>query len=98
VPVVAPLIAWVTDKATTVYLDGRVEHLGRAIGRWSCMANLAMGPSTTIPVGLGRESGLPVAVQAIGRFGDDLATIGFAREVARRELVPRLRPPASDRL
>jgi amidase len=49
------------------------------IGRFSRLANLMMGPSTVMPVGLGAETGMPIAVQAIGRYGDDLRTIGFAR-------------------
>lgn len=92
-PVAAPLIDLVTRARATVELNGRAEPLHRLIGRWSCMANLGMGPSTAIPVALGSRSGLPIGVQAIGRFGDDLSTLEFARLLARDGLVTTLRPP-----
>ncbi|MCJ1703187.1 amidase [Rathayibacter sp. VKM Ac-2926] len=66
----------------------------RAIGRWSCLANLAMGPSTVLPIGLGATSGLPLAAQLIGAHGDDLATLGAARLLAAEGLAPpTLRAP-----
>lgn len=92
-PVAAPPIDLVTRAGVTIELHGREESLARLIGRWSCMANLGMGPSTTIPVALGGRSGLPIGVQAIGRFGDDLSTLEFARLLARDGLVATLRPP-----
>ncbi|MDF2443905.1 MAG: amidase [Subtercola sp.] len=81
-PSVAPLVGQITD-----------ENLRRAVGRWSCMSNLSMGPSTTIPVALGSRTGMPVGVQAIGRFGDDLTTLAFAGLLEKRGLIERLRPP-----
>ncbi|MBO0985565.1 amidase [Rathayibacter sp. SD072] len=68
----------------------------RVIGRWSCLANLAGGPSTVVPIALGRDSGLPIAAQLIGRHGHDLATLAAARLLADEGLVPRtLRAPDS---
>lgn len=90
----APPIDQVTTPGVTVQLNGRAEPLARLIGRWSCMANLGMGPSTAIPVALSAGSGLPLGVQAIGRFGDDLSTLTFASLLAAEGLLPQLRPPA----
>jgi Asp-tRNA(Asn)/Glu-tRNA(Gln) amidotransferase A subunit family amidase len=56
-----------------------------------------MGSSTVMPIGLGDETGMPIAVQAIGRFGDDLRTIGFARLCADAGIAPALDPTSNDR-
>lgn len=69
-----------------------VDERSYEIGRFSRLANLVMGPSTVMPIGLGGESGMPVAVQAIGRYGDDLRTIGFARLCADAGITPVLDP------
>ncbi len=54
------------------------EPLPPDAGRWSITANLGTGPSTVVPLGLGAHSALPVAAQLIGRYGDDLTTLGVA--------------------
>ncbi|MWV48921.1 amidase [Rathayibacter sp. VKM Ac-2803] len=65
----------------------------RAISRWSNVANLATGPSTVLPIGLGSSSGLPIGAQLIGAHGHDLSTLAAARLLAEEGLVPRtLRP------
>ncbi|SMH44698.1 amidase [Rathayibacter oskolensis] len=64
-----------------------------AISRWSNLANLAMGPSTVLPIGLGSSSGLPIAAQLIGAHGHDLSTLSAARLLADAGLVPRTLSP-----
>jgi amidase len=45
---------------------------------WQGMATLGNLPATAAPMGLSRE-GLPIGVQIIGPYLEDLTTIGFAR-------------------
>lgn len=61
-------------------IDGKPTH---SYYHWLSMAyasTLAGHPSVTLPAGLDRN-GLPFGLQIIGRRGDDLATLAFAREL-----------------
>jgi amidase len=86
-PVVGFAASVVQGPGATVVDDRRYE-----IGRFSRLANLTMGPSTVMPIALGSNTGMPIAVQALGRFGDDLRTIGFARLCADAGITPALDP------
>ena len=48
---------------------------------WASLATLPFLPATAAPIGLTAD-GLPVGIQIIGREGDDLTTIEFARLLA----------------
>ncbi|KQQ03640.1 MULTISPECIES: amidase [unclassified Rathayibacter] len=81
--VLAPTVPFAAPAAPVAPEDER------AISRWSTLANLAMGPSTVLPIALGSSSGLPVAAQLIGAHGHDLSTLAAARMLAEAGLVPR---------
>ncbi|MWV58586.1 amidase [Rathayibacter sp. VKM Ac-2754] len=85
--VLAPTVPFAAPAAPVAPEDER------AISRWSNVANLATGPSTVLPIGLGSSSGLPIGAQLIGAHGHDLSTLAAARLLAEEGLVPRtLRP------
>ncbi|WP_416898199.1 MAG: amidase [Minwuia sp.] len=46
---------------------------------WAGISGAVYLPGTVAPIGLGRESGLPLGVQIVGPFMGDLTTIRFAR-------------------
>jgi amidase len=73
-----------------------VDDRSDEIGRFSRLANLMMGPSTVMPIALGAETGMPIAVQALGRFGDDLRTIGFAQRCADAHITTPLDPALTE--
>jgi amidase len=94
--VIAPVVGFaapVVQGAGATVVDDRAYE----VGRMSRLANLVMGPSTVLPIALGADSGMPIAVQAIGRFGDDLRTIGFARLCADAGITPALDPASTER-
>ncbi|WP_296933514.1 amidase [uncultured Marinobacter sp.] len=66
---------------------------------WLSMAyasTLAGHPSITLPAGLDRN-GLPFGLQVIGRRGEDLATLSFARELETVfSGIPEMAPPKPD--
>jgi amidase len=90
--VISPVVGFaapIVHGPGAVSVDDRRDE----IGRFSRLANLVMGPSTVMPIGIGAESGMPIAMQAIGRHGDDLRTIGFARLCADEGVAGPLGPP-----
>ena len=75
----------------TIDVDGRPRpYLEQLL--WSTVVGMARLPATALPVGRTR-SGLPVAVQVVGRYLDDLTTLRFA-ELAAEALSDGERPPA----
>lgn len=57
---------------------------GREVGYndqlfWAGISGAVYLPGTVAPIGLGRESGLPLGVQIVGPYMGDLTTIRFAR-------------------
>ncbi len=58
-------------------MDGESANFGAQLG-WAGVATVANLPSTAIPLGVNKQ-GLPLSVQAIGPFLEDLTTIGFAK-------------------
>ena len=48
---------------------------------WASLATLPFLPATAAPIGLTAD-GLPVGIQIIGREGDDLTAVEFARLLA----------------
>jgi amidase len=63
-----------------------------AVGMWCSLATLTGQPSTVMPIGQSRE-GLPIGMQIIGPFLEDLTTIGFA-QCLEREFGGFRPPPA----
>lgn len=64
----------------TLWVGGEEKSYWRAAYHWTGFAS-AMGlPSTLVPVAV--LDGLPCGIQVVGRFGDDLRTIRFARLIA----------------
>jgi Asp-tRNA(Asn)/Glu-tRNA(Gln) amidotransferase A subunit family amidase len=57
------------------------------------LCNLTGQPSTAFPIGLGRQSGLPVGAQAIGQVHGDRTTLGFVAALEREAGITELVPP-----
>lgn len=79
---VMPIPAFAHDHsidmdARTLMVDDRQISYGE-VGLWSAVSTLTGQPSTTMPIGQS-ASGLPIAMQIIGPFFEDLTTIGFAQ-------------------
>jgi amidase len=49
------------------------------LGVWAGVATLCGLPATSIPIGVGRVSSLPVGVQVVGPFLEDLTPLAFAQ-------------------
>ncbi|WP_045877843.1 amidase family protein [Pseudofrankia sp. DC12] len=76
-----------------------VDHGGQAVramdfySAWSKLTNIAKGPATVIPLGLGHESGLPIGAQLLGPYMGDLTTLWFARQLEWAGVVSSISPP-----
>ena len=60
---------------------------------WSRLANLAMLPSTVIPLGPGADSGLPLGAQLLGPYLGDRTTLRVAELLERDGLIGFAPPP-----
>ncbi len=69
-------------------IDGEATPYGAQLG-WASIATVANLPSTAAPMGLNTD-GLPLSVQVIGPFLEDLMTIAFAGMIARPAPPPAL--------
>ncbi|HVY88669.1 MAG TPA: amidase family protein, partial [Hyphomonadaceae bacterium] len=69
-------------------IDGQPGNFGAQLG-WAGIATVANLPSTAIPLGVNR-GGLPLSVQAIGPFLEDMTTIAFARLLNKACPLPEL--------
>ena len=92
VPTVAPLHSDVPPAERTLLIDGRPEPAS-TVGAWSRLANLGRGPSTVVPLGPGRASGLPVGAQLIGPYLEDLTPLTVALLAEREGILTRTPPP-----
>ncbi len=83
---VVPTAAFPHDTAgpvidRTVDIDGKLRsHV--SLSTWTGMVGVAYLPSTVIPVGRTR-SGLPVGMQVVGPYLEDLTSLWVARQFAR---------------
>jgi amidase len=75
-------------RARTLMMDGQPGNFGAQLA-WAGIATLANLPATAIPLGL-NKAGLPLSVQAIGPFLEDLTTIGFAKLLGKACPLPAL--------
>ncbi|MEP7056578.1 MAG: amidase family protein [Caldimonas sp.] len=90
-------VAFAHDRAQPtvgrrVTINGREEAYGLMFVLPS-LCNLTGHPSTAFPIGLGRQSGLPVGAQAIGQLHGDRTTLGFVAALEREAGVGELVPP-----
>lgn len=81
---VMPIPAFAHDHsqdmdARTLMIDDKKIPYGE-VGLWSSVATLTGQPSTVMPIGKSRN-GLPIGMQIIGPFLEDLTTIAFARSL-----------------
>jgi amidase len=73
----------------TIDVNGRARPYPDQF-KWISLATLAGLPATSAPLGHTR-SGLPVNVQIVSAYGQDLSTIDFARRLAER--IGGFKPP-----
>lgn len=73
-----------------VTIDGKAESIRSALIRLNRPANLTGHPAISIPCGLTR-SGMPVGLQLIGRYWDELGLLAIAALFESTQ--PTLRPP-----
>jgi amidase len=92
VPTVAPHHSAVPPGERTMIVDGQRVPASVA-GAWSRLANLGRGPSTVVPLGAGRGTGMPVGAQLIGPYLEDLTPLRFAELAEREGLLVRRTPP-----
>jgi amidase len=79
---VMPIPAFAHDftgniETRTLKVDDRVINYGE-VGIWSSVATLTGQPATVMPIGKSSE-GLPIGMQIIGPFLEDMTTITFAQ-------------------
>lgn len=72
--------------------DGETEPYWQVMGPWNSMALTAYLPATVAPIGR-TSSGLPVGVQIIGPYLEDMTPIQFAIELEREMLGSYELPP-----
>ena len=82
-----------TLRPTTIDIDGQLHPYGDQLV-YPALATLSGQPATAFPVGLS-SAGLPMGLQAIGPYLEDLTTIRFAALVE-REFGGFAPPPAFD--
>jgi amidase len=70
-------------------VDGESRAYGET-GLWTCLAGLTGHPATTAPIGMD-DAGLPIGVQIIGPYLEDLTPIAFAGWLERE--LGGFRPP-----
>lgn len=81
-----------TDMRTRrIEMDGQAFRYNQQAA-WMALPTLAGLPATAMPIGRGAASGLPIGVQAIGPFLEDLTPIRFA-ELCEREFGGFEAPP-----
>lgn len=65
----------------TITIAGQA-HPFEMLSGWSSIASLARLPATTVPAGVGTNSGLPVGIQIVGPYLGDRTTIAVAELLA----------------
>lgn len=82
---------------------GALDHGGtlaqaikaRPVVAWTALWNVTGNPAASVPTGLGAD-GLPVAVQLVGRIGDETTLLSLSAQLERARPWPLLtNPPAS---
>jgi amidase len=66
------------DTGRHLMVDGEPTPYNRHVF-WSALTGTCYLPSTVFPAGVGRESGMPIGLQVVGREGADFLTIDFCR-------------------
>lgn len=61
----------------------------RPVVAWTALWNVTGNPAASVPTGLG-ENGLPVAVQLVGRFGDEPTLLALSAQLERERGWPTL--------
>ena len=69
------------DTPMVTFSDGTQEHRDSAGIRTLAIFNLTGHPGVSVPVGRGRDTGMPVGLQLVGRRGDDATTLRAAQAV-----------------
>ena len=80
------------DTPMVEFSDGTQEHRDSAGIRTLAIFNLTGHPGVSVPVGRGRDTGMPVGLQLVARRGDD-ATALRAAQVVEDALGPLGAPP-----
>lgn len=76
----------------TYEFEGQSEPYWQVMGPWNAMALAAYLPATVVPIGK-TSTGLPVGIQIIGPYLEDLTSIQFAIEHQRELLGAYELPP-----
>ena len=77
----------------TVRFNDETLEYWPVIGPWNSLSLLAYLPATVAPAGF-TPSGLPVGIQIVGPYLEDLTPIRFAVELEREVIGPYQLPPA----
>ena len=78
---VMPTVAFAHDardwRLRRVTIDTQtVDYASQGV--WAGLATLCGLPATSMPIGLGKDSGMPIGVQAIGPYLEDATPLAFA--------------------
>lgn len=88
---VVPMPAWVIGTDTVTIADQQDSLLG-ALTRYCPPANVTSQPAVALPIGFDGQ-GLPLAMQFVGHWHDDLALLDLAARYARAAQLPARLPP-----
>ncbi len=83
---VSPLVAWASGEENEDVMSVYLRDI------YTLPVNLAGLPGLSLPAGLGRQSGMPVGFQLIGRPFDETTLLGAAHALS--QTLPELGPPA----
>ncbi|WP_396641617.1 amidase family protein [Microbacterium sp.] len=92
VPGAAPLHDERPTAERTLTVAGTEHPAFDVVSAWGRLVNLAMLPSTVIPMGPGADSGMPLGAQLIGPYLEDRTPLRVA-ELLEREQIVRFAPP-----
>jgi len=93
VPGAAPLFDPRPTAERTLEIAGSTYSAFEIVSTWSRLANLAMLPSTVIPLGPGAISGQPLGAQLLGPYLGDRTTLRVAELLEQDGLIGFVPPP-----
>lgn len=93
VPGAAPEHSDVPKAQRMTTVAGRSMPAFDAVSAWSRLTNLARLPATIVPLGLGRDTGLPLGAALVGAYLDDRTPLRVAALLEREGVVRFEAPP-----